>query len=214
MKRTRKKVFVGGSCRSGTATITELLRSCGLRVGHEQMGEDGTVSGFFPYDVLNYPHTRSGKKLHDGDGRLADYDFDATIHLIRHPLLAIASQTRALPARVSRWYRANALLPARAFRPSRRPALLICAWQWHTVNVAMRRLRPSATLRLEKIREDWRAVSEAIFGEERELPSVPHEHGHRPDYVKPVVSWRDLMEVDSEVYDRIKLLASNYGYEE
>ena len=98
-----KKLLVVSTPRSGTAWYTRVLRQQGIEVGHEKVGPDGSVSGFFfgAHDWYPYKHEYNGE-------RRQDYLFEEVKLLVRNPLNTIPSLSVLLsysdnvPAR--KWY--------------------------------------------------------------------------------------------------------------
>lgn len=78
------RILVLGHPRGGTAYAAALIRSCGLDVRHEAMGEHGIASWMFAVHDEQPPFTFDGSKR-------SDYEFDLTIHVARDPLDTIAS---------------------------------------------------------------------------------------------------------------------------
>ena len=79
-------ILVTGCPRSGTYYTAALLQHVELDVRHEQVGKDGTVSWMLAVDAPTYPYGHVNE-------RRSDYDFAQVVHLVRHPLDAIASIT-------------------------------------------------------------------------------------------------------------------------
>lgn len=98
-----KQLLVCGTPRSGTAWYSKVLKSQGVKVKHESMGEDGTVSGLFFGDHPWYPYKHEHNKE-----RRQDYHFGEVKLLVRDPLKTIPSLSVLLsysdnvPAR--KWY--------------------------------------------------------------------------------------------------------------
>lgn len=81
-----KNLLVLSVPRSGTSYYTDVLKSDGYRVGHEHLGEDGGVSGFFfgDYDWYPYKHGQLAEKR-------GDYVFGEIRLLVRDPTLVVPS---------------------------------------------------------------------------------------------------------------------------
>lgn len=90
-----RELLVIGTGRCGTTWLDKALNVSGIETGHECVRNRGAVSQYFHTDhdwypfipwATNYP----GRKAHLGERR-SDFQFDITIHLVRHPLLTEAS---------------------------------------------------------------------------------------------------------------------------
>ena len=82
-----KPLLVTGCPRSGTSWyVNHLNGRYGLKMGHEYVGEDGAVSGFFfgDFDFYPYKHGLMGQKRED-------YLFGEVHLLVRNPLNTIPS---------------------------------------------------------------------------------------------------------------------------
>lgn len=93
-KRLKKrKIRVIGCARSGTLYTRGVLKSKGLKIGHEYCGDDGTVSHLFVEDyefpVVKYKYP-PGRCCHVGE-QPSDFSFEHTVHQVRDPLKCIDS---------------------------------------------------------------------------------------------------------------------------
>jgi len=75
----RKKILVTGCGRCGTKYFAAVLRSVGFQVHHERMGADGISSWYMATEANRVPLGPPP----------ANYTFEHTFHLVRHPLSAI-----------------------------------------------------------------------------------------------------------------------------
>ena len=80
---THKKICVLAHPRCGTGYMSKCLQEMGIDVGHEVMGEDGTVNWTYlienekPFNWIAEPRS--------------SYEFDIFVHLVRDPFTAIPS---------------------------------------------------------------------------------------------------------------------------
>lgn len=78
-----KKFLIIGHPRCGTGYMSQLFKSFGYDVGHEEMGEHGISSWMFAAFSDHVPF---------GDNTLRkQYKFENSIHVVRNPVDAIAS---------------------------------------------------------------------------------------------------------------------------
>ena len=88
----KRKILVASNPRSGTHTMTEVLRTLGLDVQHEHMGKDGTCSGFFTFPAIyiplgiNYMHYNG-----EYPDSFKDYKYDLKVQMVRDPRKTIRS---------------------------------------------------------------------------------------------------------------------------
>lgn len=86
MKLNRKFLILGHP-RSGTMYMSALFRANGYDIQHEQMGEHGTSNWQMAVHAKEYPYPLNcGDKIVRGD-----VEFETIIHVLRAPLLVIAS---------------------------------------------------------------------------------------------------------------------------
>lgn len=123
-ERPQKRLLVVGCPRSGTKSFSRVLMFFGLRVEHEQMGEDGLVDSTF-----TVPRTTRDPANFTPDG-LWQYRFDRTIQLVRNPLWVIASLCRELYPSWWTWQEIHTGIAIAGERPT--PAEAARYWCWWT----------------------------------------------------------------------------------
>lgn len=134
------RILVMASPRSGTRSVAELLRGSGLRVGHEKMLRDGTVSSLFAVDDFLYP----GAHAHD---RPSKHRFDEVVQLVRHPLLCIASLASMNRPHFWHWTQVHTKRSYEADGP-----LLYAAHFWAIWNEKIRAQMPQSVWKLELLK--------------------------------------------------------------
>lgn len=207
-KPEAKRLLVLGSGRSGTMFTAKALRTVGINVLHEKVGEHGTVSHYFVVDSDWYPmapwQEAQGKK-HVGERR-SDFDFEHTIHIIRDPRKAIPSMTKIFGSITWQFYVDNGLIP-----DVRRNAMLRAMHYWLAHNEASE-AQADLTFNLENYQKAWPAMM-SLLGE-----NAPY-----PQHLKPMnkttgfrkyepVTFDDLIAIDAELGKRIKAYAKTHGY--
>lgn len=207
MNRQRKRVLVTGSCRSGTHTMTRYLQDAGLRVLHEQIGEDGTVWGMYFLNFRDFPLMgRTPVRV----PRYSDYEFDSIVHLVRNPLRAIPSRAATYSRVDLEWLEKQGLVEA-----SVRPRLLHSARLWLEIN----RRAESITrfrVRVEDLETDetWERLRKRLRlpGEKPEI--VRHMNKSTGYRKAEPTTWERLFELDERLGQQIFSMAVKYDYEE
>lgn len=197
------KILVMGNPRSGTLAMTRMLQAAGHQVDHERHGPHGTVSCFYflrsrtPYPVVG--RHRNGAHDNSPPFRLSDYE--RTIHLVRHPLKAIASIRSIVGPKHRQWLAENGVVEADI-----KPKLLWAANAWYYTNRRIEDLRPDVRIRIEAVRKQWPKFLN---------PMVEVVHNHRSSGLwkaKPI-EWSDLEALDKTLTKNILRMARRYGYE-
>lgn len=210
-QRQAKRLLVLGSGRSGTMFTAKALRTIGINVLHEKMGEHGTVSHYFALDSDWYPmapwQEAQGKK-HVGERR-TDFNFEHIVHIIRDPRKAIPSMTKIFGSITWQFYVDNGLIP-----DIRRNAMLRAMHYWLAHNEASE-LQAHLTFNLENYQKAWPSMMDLLFGP----GSIPPY----PAHLKPMnktsgfrsyepVTFDDLIAIDADLGKRIKAYAKRHGY--
>lgn len=207
-KPERKRLLVLGSGRSGTMFTAKALRTIGINVLHEKVGEHGTVSHYFVVDSDWYPMApwqESQGKKHVGERR-SDFDFEHTVHIIRDPRKAIPSMTKIFGSITWQFYVDNGLIP-----DIRKNAMLRAMHYWLAHNEASE-AQADLSFNLENYGKAWPAMME-VLGE-----NAPY-----PQHLKPMnkttgfrkyepVTFDDLIAIDADLGKRIKAYAKLHGY--
>ena len=116
-----KHLLVVGSPRSGSMFITEMLRTWGMRICHERMGEDGIVHCAWLAERLK------NDRLIPGTGR-QHYTFDRIVHLVRHPLRTIDSLSRELSPVFWDWQERHSRIRVNDTNDLEKVAAFWCFW--------------------------------------------------------------------------------------
>ena len=78
-----KKILCIGHPRCGTTSLSYYLNQMGYKIGHENMGRDGTSSWLLAVKDNKYPY---GNVIN-----IESYKFEKIIHVVRNPFDAIPS---------------------------------------------------------------------------------------------------------------------------
>jgi hypothetical protein len=198
--------------------LTRMLRQMGLKIGHEKVYEDGTVSWYFCTDSRWYPShpwDPSGEKVHVGERR-TDFLFDRVVHVVRHPLPCIASIMTHMQALDFEFLEDNDIIPV-----VDRPKLLRAMYMWLNVNKEIENLTNGATPHqveplFRRLRHSWHPFAEdcgCISSELVDRLPVVKPANRGTGYREPrPLSWTDLREVDPTTTDVIRNMAHRYGY--
>lgn len=236
--RIRRALFVTGCARSGTLHVTKALRELGVRVGHEYVDVDGTVSHFFASGSLKYHYDKKkyplGRCIHVGE-HPSQFVFDRTYHLVRHPLKVIdslrwtgvsSSALRACglevphwDARLTRavryWYGWNKLCETLTDQKVRiedinaNPVLLCEIAQ---VQMPHGLWKPKVRTDVHHSRR-WENGRQTLAKNERgEKFQVPYMDTKRVVKMAAPTTWEDIAKADSYYCDKVRALAEEYGY--
>lgn len=217
----RKKLLITGCGRSGTLYAAEVWRRLGLDIRHERpiphhgtMGEDGASSWLMAVNDPNPPFGASA----------ADYEFEVTIHQVRHPLKVIASTAQFILAKgelapnyIERNIPEFRLSPEEEVLTERQQLILQAARYWYHWN-RLAEAKATLTVQLEQFEKALPDLCEmvGIDYQEEALESVAPNTNHRHIYLNEAlwtVDWDELRSLDEELTDRIRSLAANYGYD-
>jgi len=186
-------ILITGSGRSGTKYIARVLRRCGLDVGHEQIGKDGIVSGFYCFDADRYP----------GKGhKVPRPKFDVILHQVRHPLKVIASVTTGN----SRGWASQFVDVEKDASPLR-----WACYYWLTWNLEAER-QALWTYRIEALSDVWIDLQrvlcfDAIYDYATSyIPLTVNTRAHE------AITWQDVERAAPEIYGDIRAIADRYGY--
>jgi hypothetical protein len=215
----RRKLLVTGCGRSGTLYASEVWKSQGLDVRHEnpippngRMGKDGIASW---YMAVNDPDPPFGPSA-------IGYEFDVTIHQVRYPLEVIASVAQFVlrEPRSRNYIERNApgplLAPEELLMPGKQQLLLMASRYWHFWNL-LAEAKATVTVQVENLTASLEWLCELLKVDYRPgvADSVSNTTNGRYLYTDGlywVVSWDDLYRLDDKLCDKIKLLAETYGY--
>lgn len=214
-----RKLLITGCGRSGTMYASEVWRSQGLDVSHEnptppngEMGKDGIASWYMAVNDLDPPFGPSA----------SEYEFDFVIHQVRHPLKVIASVAQfVLRDALSRDYiERNA--PETRLNPRERQMrdcdqlILQASRYWLYWNLLASE-KSSLTIKVEDLAgslEGLCAMLNVGF-----VPGVAeavsaNTHGRYLYLNEPywTVDWDDIARLDPGLRNQIRALADGYGY--
>ena len=163
-----------------------------MKIEHEKMGRDGTVSSWFAVDTYYYPRNHSGRR--------SDFRFGIVLHQVRHPLDVISSLETAIPASWWHWQQALTGVSKESEHAAAR--------FWLRWNELCEESGADLVYRIEDIGEVWPQLSRLIFGEERPLPPVRTDYGRLRRRNRKAVTWKDLGPWEEPVRKK----AAEYGY--
>lgn len=183
--------LITGSGRSGSAYITQVLKKCGLDVGHHKMGRDGIVCGFYCFEAKRYPTKLPAPRP----------KFDVILHQVREPLASIASiQT----GRSWKW--TSQFLPI----PKNAPVLTRACYNWLVFNEEAER-QALWTYRIEALKENWAELQRVLkfntpYSKVANISKKTNARKHSK------VTWADVREWAPFIYCDIREAAERYGY--
>ena len=198
------KVLVIGCGRSGTTYTTTLLRECGYDIQHESFGEDGSVSWAMTVNQYSYI---SLEQVTDS--------FEHIFHQVRNPLNVITSWS-------SNFYDPNSHFHNRVWSyiyqyipqiNQNDPLITKCAKYWYYWNLLAEE-KAEWRYRIEDIEEIFPEFCEklGIPTNLEALQRVPKNTNTWSDTTNKV-TWEELeRELDPELYQNIREMATRYGY--
>ena len=185
--------LITGAGRSGSTYIAKVLQRCGLDVGHHKMGRDGTVCGFYCFDVAKYP-----VKSHP----VPRPHFDVILHQVRAPLKSIASLQTGRS-----WKWTSQFLPLTA----KAPLLMKCCYNWLVFNEEAER-QAVFTYRIEALEAAWPEIQRLLgfqYGYRQAAAKVSRKANARKH---SRVTWADVRDASPFIYCDIRKAAKRYGY--
>jgi hypothetical protein len=186
------RLLVIGSPRSGTRSVAARLREAGLRIGHEKMLRDGTVSGLWTVDDFLYPGAHS-------KDRPSKHTFDITVHLVRHPLATIASLAALDKPHFWHWTQVHT---GRSVETHGK--LVYAAHFWSIWNQLARLRFPNLTWRIEDA-DEWWPETARLFDLDAAVPMSRIGHSEHE-----TLRWSDLGSAE----ETVRKEAALYGYKE
>jgi len=196
-QRKNRHLLITGCARSGTYYITNILKRCGYKIGHEFIKKDGACSWEMAVDTKKAPwdHGRNG------------YRFKHIFHQVRDPLKVIGSLYSSEPPQSFEFFREH--IPEIKPGDSR---LTQCAKYWYYWNL-LAEAQAEWTYRIEELENVWGEM-EMRLGKKLDrnvLESIPKNTNTRGDC--EYFSWAKLeQELDPDLYQKIRVLAQKYGY--
>lgn len=150
MAKLKYNLLVTGCPRSGTRFVTRALQQTGIRVQHERLGVDGTVSAL--YCVEDFYYNREVRP----PPRLSSVQFGQMWHLVRDPMDCIPSLAKNLLPRFWHWQEKHTGIPG-----DLEPVILRCALFWEAWNRICETLPDVQRVRIEHLAEDQPSVAHA-----------------------------------------------------
>lgn len=215
----RRKLLVTGCGRSGTLYASEVWKSQGLDVRHEnpdppngQMGKDGIASWYMAVDDPDPPFGPSAN----------GYEFDLIIHQVRYPLEVIASCAQfVLKDPFSRDYiERNApqtrLSSEEREMPSKAQLIIQAARYWYYWNLLAQK-KANVTIQVEKLPARLESLCRLLEvsyrpGAADSISKITHGRYLYINDAYWVIDWEDIERLDARLCRNIKELAARYGY--
>ncbi len=188
MSETRPpRIMVCSVPRSGTQYQYRVLRSLGLKIGHENDERDGCVS---------YRDLFAGRAKHG-----------VIFHSMRHPLRAI-SALQAIGTRYAYQCADHLELP----REDRlRDPRLVHLLAWVQLNWHFRAVQTHGSFRVEFMEDAWPRITSAR-GIEYPFPRLNRSTGSRASQYEPL-SWSDLRALSGEFTSYAREMATEMRYD-
>jgi hypothetical protein len=216
-KKLRRLVLVTGNARSGTTTVSWLLRNVAqLDVPHEYCGEHGTVSCFFHTDHKWYPKhdfvNPKGRVCHQGE-RARDFEFQHVYHLVRHPVKSINSMSNGFI--MTKQHR-DWLIDTGVCPEDMKPKFRAMCHVVLNTNRICEALPNVQRIRLEDIAKWWPKMMRelGVNSKDAKLPNPIPVKNKRPFKPKREFTWLDVATKAPEVYEDLRKMAKSYGYKD
>lgn len=197
-EKVETKILVSGSARSGTRTMAETLRACGLRVVHEGLGSDGSVSCFYAVDDYWY------QGMHWV--RLSNLIPEHRWHQTRHPLKVINSIGHLMPGGFWHWQEKHTGVPGDI-----EPSILRAALFWLRWNEIIEAQNYDLRYQIEQLPERWDELAGRL-GIQKEMPEIGPKGAFGGE--REPTTWEMLEDADSRVAKAVRQKAKEYGYDE
>lgn len=193
-------LLVIGCPRSGTRSFARMLQNAGVRVGHERVGIHGTVSSYFAVDDDYYqgPHQATRD-------RLSAFRFEHLWHIVRDPLATISSISFGMPPSWWDWQRRHTWIDREKIGALGAACEFVLKW-----TDICEKANPEWVVRIEDWKEKWPEVARRLGIEVEPLPDFSKANALHP---KPKLTYDILSEREPVYVERIRKLASRYGYD-
>jgi hypothetical protein len=225
-----RQLLITAAARSGTHYSAAKLNTLGVRVRHEGLGPDGSVSWLYAHkeSAAHYPINRPQP--------LAGHRFCFVFHQVRHPLRVISSNMHAnktfgVDPHLLKWVSATEPRICGGFNSSLcgdlLPGLVLAArfvfyWNSHIEKIAHVRFRVEDTslhdlCRIAKFPSEQCGAKPQVEVTALEPSSVlvnaqstisPRNHGP----LNSLASWESLEVVDSGIFEKVREMTLRYGY--
>lgn len=208
----RCKVLITGNGRSGTLTMTHMLKKvANLDVGHEYVRSDGCCSlYFFDPSLHSYPFIPWGppKGLNAHvDQKFSDFEFEHIFHIVRNPLKCIPSMASIYSAPIMNWFVDMKVVPD--VKPRLYKSMLI----WYNVNKKTEELA-EYRFKIEELQKEWPKLVGKMGMNIKDHPYIDVGIKHRATKSRNrICTWKDLENQDAKLTRKIKVMAKKYGYE-
>ena len=201
VKKNHRTLLVVGCARSGTTYISKVLKKSGLRIGHEHLSRDG---------ISTCELCDSGKKSWKGRWGFCPekIHFAHIFHQVRDPLNVISSTY--VTEDLNSWVFIMKYVPEILMQDSH---LVKCAKYWYYWNLKLEKMA-EWTYRLEDLDQRWGEFEERLGRkvERSAIEETPTNTNGRKTVTRQF-TWDDLQrELDPELYEKIRQLATRYGY--
>jgi hypothetical protein len=219
-QKDKKKLLIIGCARSGTFFSAEIWRKLGLDIQHERdkridgsVGKDGFASWFLTAEDPYPPFGPSASEV----------DFDLIFHQVRHPLKVIPSTAQYIlqygiysPGFIEKHLPNIPLSPEESELNSKQQLLLKAARYWYYWNL-MAEKKASQTIQVEEMEKNLPRFCEILNVQYKPefIKNVSKKTNSRIYFIEEEpwdLSWRELEKLDSTLTEKIKNLASLYGY--
>jgi hypothetical protein len=216
----RRKLLITGCGRSGTFYAAEVWRSLGLDIRHERpvtphgsMGKDGAASWFMAVDDPNPPFGPSA----------AEYRFDFTLQIVRHPLKVIASIAQfilqhgyASPVYIEHHAPETQLSFEERLLEPKEQLILRAARYWYHWN-SLAQAKADETLQVEQLIPALPQLCASLGVEYKPgvADKISKKTNARWQYIREdpwTVEWMEIEALDRDLSEKIRDLASSYGY--
>ena len=217
-----KKILITGCARSGTRYISNVLRRCGVKVGHEYTDDDGSATHFFPIESDAYPFFPWEKppKAHVGE-RFSRFAFQHHWHQVREPLKVIGSCRVIVPKSEWKWLGSH-FSPMKKYSGSQDRTTTSMAY-WYYFNLFCEE-HATWTYRIEDIDHVWVRFQTSL-GIHKPIPNTSRELNRAKRFNQPWTSkeqkeknaenptWDELYSLDPILTGNCQRLAVRYGYD-
>lgn len=213
MEKFHRKLLATSLPRSGSRFLTKVLRNAQVKVGHEALKSDGTVSMFFAVEDCWYP----GKHWSTDDEerqRRSDYEFEQVWHFVRDPRWVIPSMaSQQLPGNVWCWQERHTGISAGVYPKLLRSMLFWVAWN----ELIEKNEKVDFFFRIEDIDTHWPEICSRLGIDMQEYPTVPEvdrQYGtveKGPKRNRPL-SYEAMGAIDPAAALRVREMGHRYGY--
>lgn len=226
-KLIKRDVLILACGRSGTLYTSRVFKSVKYDVGHEKIGENGSISMYLVAGKTDCTSINKGQKtlIHAGEDR-ANYEFGQVWHQLRHPLKAIDSLAKSFTRKVRAWTgeQLGVPLPGRAkeLQCSIEDKLHWAMHYWLQNNLLCEK-QAAWTYSLETF--PWEEMLERLGLPSQSLPTLPTTTNRGLRYAfkskeqTAVINktmydtdWKRLRAIDRNLAQQVRENAERWGY--